>query len=134
MKRMTENIMRMKIKNIIQLQLVVIIYTISSVMSKIAAGYRQDIVRFVIFFALEFLILGLYAILWQQLIKKFDLSVAYANRSMALLWSILWAFIFFRDTITVKNIIGVIFVVIGTFIINLDDSSRIDATEDGEAK
>lgn len=94
MKRMTENIMRMKIRNIIQLQLVVIIYTISSVMSKIAAGYRQDIVKFILFFALEFLILGLYAILWQQLIKKFDLSVAYANRSMALLWSMLWAFFF----------------------------------------
>ena len=134
MKRMTENIMRMKIRNIIQLQLVVIIYTISSVMSKIAAGYRQDIVKFILFFALEFLILGLYAILWQQLIKKFDLSVAYANRSMALLWSMLWAFIFFRDAITVKNIIGVIFVVIGTFIINLDDSGRINAAEEGEAK
>ena len=108
------------IKNLIQLQAVIIIYTISSIMAKFASANNGEPLRFILFFGLEFVFLGIYALLWQQMIKKFDLSVAYANRSMALLWSMIWAVIFFHDRITVKNIIGVILVMIGTIIINTE--------------
>lgn len=108
------------IKNVIQLQAVIIIYTISSIMAKFASASSGEPLRFILFFGLEFVFLGIYALLWQQMIKKFDLSVAYANRSMALLWSMIWAVIFFHDRITVKNIIGVILVMIGTIIINTE--------------
>lgn len=108
------------IKNVIQLQAVIIIYTISSIMAKFASANNGEPLRFILFFGLEFVFLGIYALLWQQMIKKFDLSVAYANRSMALLWSMIWAVIFFHDRITVKNIIGVILVMIGTIIINTE--------------
>ena len=33
---------------------------------------------------MELFVLGIYAILWQQIIKKFDLTVAYANRGVAI--------------------------------------------------
>ena len=108
------------IKNVIQLQAVIIIYTISSIMAKFASANNGEPLRFILFFGLEFVFLGIYALLWQQMIKTFDLSVAYANRSMALLWSMIWAVIFFHDRITVKNIIGVILVMIGTIIINTE--------------
>ena len=54
---------------------------------------------------MEIIILGIYALIWQQLIKRIDLSIAYANRSMAILWSMIWAVIFFGEIITIKNII-----------------------------
>ena len=73
------------------------------------------------FYGIEIFILGVYAILWQQIIKKFDLMIAYANRAMALLWSIVWAIIFFKESITINNIIGVVIVIIGTMIVNSDD-------------
>ena len=66
------------------------------------------IIKFLFFFGMEFVLLGIYAILWQQMIKRFELSVAYANRSMSVLWSIIWAVIFFHDTITIKNILLVL--------------------------
>ena len=69
---------------------------------------------------MEFVALGVYALLWQQMIKRFELSVAYANRSMAVVWSMVWAVIFFHDTITVQNVAGVVLVVIGIWIINTD--------------
>ena len=72
-------------------------------------------------YGLEICILGVYAILWQQIIKKFEISVAYANRAMSLLWSIVWAIVFFGEQITLKNIIGVIIVIIGTIIVNSDE-------------
>lgn len=109
-----------KVKNILLLQGVIVIYTISSVMSKEASASEGRIGRFLFFFGMEFVLLGVYAILWQQMIKRFELSVAYANRSMAVVWSMIWAVVFFHDTITVQNVIGVFLVVVGTIIINTD--------------
>ena len=40
---------------------------------------------------------------------------------MGLLWSIIWAILIFNDTITIKNIIGVIIVIVGTIIVNSED-------------
>ncbi len=109
-----------KIRDIALLQGVIIIYTISGVMSKEAAANGGDLMRFLIFFGLEFVLLGVYALLWQQMIKRFELSVAYANRSMAVVWSMVWAVVLFHDTITMQNIAGVVLVVAGIWIINTD--------------
>lgn len=109
------------LKNIIILQLIVIIYTTATVMANFAAGYDFLSFHFCLFYALEILILGVYAILWQQIIKKFELTVAYANRSVALLWSMLWAVLLFGEVITVRNIIGVAIVIVGTIIVNSDE-------------
>lgn len=115
-----------KLKNIMLLQGVVIIYTISSIMSKNASANRDNIVRFLFFFGMEFVILGVYAVLWQQIIKRFELSVAYANRSMAVVWSMVWAVVFFHNEITINNIIGVVLVVAGTMIMNLDEKEDVE--------
>ena len=77
--------------------------------------------QFILYYGLEMVILGVYAIVWQQLIKKFEISVAYANKAMGLLWSIVWAILIFKDTVTIKNVIGVIIVIIGTMIVNSED-------------
>jgi len=89
-------------------------------MSKEASASKGNLLRFGFFFGMEFVVLGVYAVLWQQMIKRFELSVAYANRSMAVVWSMVWAVVFFHDAITVQNIIGVVLVVAGTLIINTD--------------
>lgn len=119
--------MRAKIKNVILLQGVVVIYTLSGIMSKNASANGDHPVKFLAFFGLEFVLLAIYAVLWQQMIKRFELSAAYANRSMAVLWSMLWAVLFFHDEITVKNMAGVLLVTAGTVIINTDG-------KDGELK
>lgn len=114
-----------KIKNIALLQGAVMIYSISGVMSKQASA-AGDALRFLFFFGMEFVMLGIYAVMWQQLIKRFELSVAYANRSMAVVWSMVWAVVFFHDNITAKNIAGVLLVAAGTLIINTDRGVRAD--------
>lgn len=110
----------MKIKNIILLQLIVIIYTINGVIAKLSSGAELMSLKFIGFYVAIVAVLGIYAILWQQMIKRFELSIAYANRAMALLWSALWAAIFFHERLTVKNYIGIALVIAGTFVVNLD--------------
>ena len=112
------------IKNICILQGIIAIYTLSTVAAKFASGEKFLTFKFFMFYGIEILILGIYAILWQQIIKKFEISIAYANRAMALLWSILWAIVFFKESINLKNFIGVLIVIIGTIIVNKNDESR----------
>lgn len=108
------------LKNILLLQVIIIIYTISSVMAKLASSSAEEPFRMLVFLGLEFVILAIYAVLWQQMIKRFELSVAYANRAMAILWSMIWAVIFFHDEITFRNVLGVLIVLLGMVIVNLD--------------
>ncbi len=107
-------------KLILALQLVVMLYTLSSVAAKMASGQAFLSLPFIVYYGVEILILGFYAIAWQQIIKHCDLSVAYANRSMGILWSLIWTVLFFHEALTVKNIIGVLIVFAGTMIVNSD--------------
>ena len=112
---------RISLKSILILQLVIVIYTLSGVAAKGAVGHEMLSWQFIFFYGLEMAILGVYAILWQQMIKRFDLSVAYANRSMAVLWSLVWAVVFFHEKITVNNVLGVLIVLAGTILVNTDE-------------
>jgi drug/metabolite transporter (DMT)-like permease len=78
--------------------------------------------------------LGIYALFWQQLIKRFPLSVAYANRAMALLWSALWAKLIFGEEITPRQMAGIALVVIGILMINTDNSSSVPKKAGAEEK
>ena len=110
-----------KLKDIFILQIVIAIYTLSTVCAKFASGQEFMSFQFILYYGLEMVILGVYAIVWQQLLKKFDVSIAYANKAMGLLWSIVWAILIFNDTITIKNVIGVLIVIVGTIIVNSED-------------
>lgn len=118
------------IKNILILQAVVVIYTLSSVVAKLATGKELFSFSFFLFYGLELLILGVYAILWQQMIKRFDLSIAYANRAMALLWSALWAVLLFREELSEKQIAGIVLVILGTVIVNTDTPDKKEDKEE----
>lgn len=120
-------------KDIVILQLIIMIYTFSSICAKLASG-QETIFRILLFTGLEFLCLAVYAVLWQQAIKKFDLSVAYANRAMVLLWSMIWAVLVFHDTITLKNILGVGLVIAGTFVINTEKDASMQEEAEREGK
>lgn len=109
---------RLGLKSILLLQAAVLIYTLAGVMGKYASAQPFLSVGFVLFYGMEIAVLGLYALLWQQLIKRFDLSVAYANRAMALLWSMLWAVLLFHETVTWKNLLGAVIVAAGTLVVN----------------
>lgn len=111
---------KISVKLLILLQAVVVIYTTSGIFAKLASAQTFMSWPFLLLYGAEIFVLGVYALLWQQIIKRVDLSVAYANRAVALVWSMLWAFMVFGEKITVKNMIGVVIVVVGTMIVNSD--------------
>jgi len=106
-------------KHILMLQGIVAIYTVSGVMAKFAVS-GETTLQVLFYYGLQLASLGIYAILWQQMIQRFDLSVAYANRAMALLWSAVWAITIFGESVGPKQILGIVLVIAGTVIINTE--------------
>jgi len=106
---------------LLALQLIVILYSLSNVMSKIASNYPFASLPYIWAYGGEILLLGLYAVLWQQMIQRLDLTTAYASRATALFWSMLWARLFFGESITPANLIGVVLVIVGTLVVITDE-------------
>lgn len=113
---------RIGLRDILVLQAVIVLYTLASASGKAAAGQSWLSLSFFAFYGLELVILGVYALAWQQVIKKFPLSVAYANRAVAILWSMVWAVVFFREAVTPMNLAGVALVLAGTWVVNSDET------------
>lgn len=105
----------------IVLQFAVILFSLSAVMGKMASENSFLSKNFIIFYALEIVLLGLYAIIWQQVIKKVDISLAYINKATSIFWSMIFAFLFFEELVTIKNILGVIIIFVGIMVVNRND-------------
>lgn len=60
---------------------------------------------------------GIYALAWQKVIKKFELSTAYANKSVYLIWSQLWAVLIFHENLSARNIVGMLVVFVGVMVV-----------------
>ena len=110
-----------RIKSYILLHMVLLLYSMGGICSKLAAGQSFLSLKFILFYGILLLNLAVYALLWQQILKRLPLVTAYANKAMGLLWSIVWAILIFNETITIKNVIGVLIVIIGTIIVNNED-------------
>lgn len=114
-----------KLLNIIMLQFSVMVYSLSTVAGNMASKHDFLSAGYILFFGLDFFILGVYAILWQQIIKRFQLSVAYANKAMTLLWSMVWNFLIFSQGITVKKVLGVLIVMAGVVVMNMGEGKDV---------
>ncbi len=106
------------------LQVAVLVYSLSTVCANFASKNEFLSLGYIFFFGLEFVVLGIYAILWQQAIKRFQLSVAYAGRAMSLLWSMLWNFLIFSQGITLGRVCGALLVMAGVVVMNLEEGGR----------
>ncbi|HEQ3525952.1 TPA: hypothetical protein VGS93_006395 [Bacillus cereus] len=69
---------------------------------------------FVAYFGLVVLLFG-YAILWQQVIKHFEISKAYSHRGI-ILWSMLWSVFLFGDTIQWNHLLGAAIIIVGVIV------------------
>lgn len=86
-------------------------------MSKVASHYEFLSFGYLFCFFIMFLILGLYAIFWQQAIKGFSPSIAYSNKSVTTIWVLIFSQLFFHEGITLKNVIGAMVIILGVIMV-----------------
>ena len=104
---------------IIKIQAIIFLCSIISILSKIASSFlEKDIWMVMVILLIMLIVLASYAFLWQKLLKKVDLSIAYVNKGMLLFWSMIWSVVIFREEITILNIIGTIIIFVGIMVVN----------------
>ena len=106
-----------------------LLYSFYTVTGKIAAKYDFLSLYFCLFYCILIAILFVYAILWQQVLKVIPLSFATANKAATIVWGMLWSFLFFKEEISVKKIVGASIIIIG--IILLSTTTKAEK-EDGQ--
>ena len=110
-----------KIKYYVALHIELLLYSLGGVCSKMAAKYEFMSKGFVIYYALVILNLAIYAIVWQQIIKKLPLNTSYANKAITIVWGMMWGVVFFGEKITWNMLLGAIAVIIGILIVVMAD-------------
>jgi len=91
----------------------IFIYSLSSLFGKTASFFPIQSIQFFLIYGCSLSFLVLYALLWQQVLKRFPLTTAYANRSLATVLGMLWGIFFFGEKITGNMIIGTILIIMG---------------------
>ena len=91
----------------------IIIYSCCSICNKLASGYPILSWEFILFYGLGIAVLGIYAVLWQIVLKRFDLSVAYSNKPLTTLLSMIWGIILFGEPVSWNMLIGAAVILLG---------------------
>ncbi len=105
-----------KIKPYLILHLILLFYSLGGLCSKIASAKEFLSFDFILFYGLVLFILAAYALLWQQIIKLVPLNIAYTNKSVTLVWGMVWGVVVFKEQITIANVIGAAVVLIGVLL------------------
>lgn len=93
------------------------LYSCVGVISKLTSKYETVSKPFLIGYIIIIVGLLVYAIIWQQILKNISLSVATINKTITLIWGMLWGRLIFSEPITLFKIIGTTLVLFGLSII-----------------
>ena len=109
------------IKNLISIHIVMAIFSISGVFSKLAANEEALTFKWIMYYGMVLVLLFVYAIVWQQIIKKMPIVTAYANKAVTVIWGIIWGTIIFNESVTIQKLIGAAIIIGGVYLVVSSD-------------
>lgn len=113
---------RSRIKDYLALHGIIFVYSIVVLSSKLASGYPFLSREFIFYYSILNLLSAIYAIVWQQVIKRIPLNTAYATKSMGILWGVLWGRLLFMEEVTPLMILGSLTIIAGILlVVNADE-------------
>lgn len=104
---------KIKFKTIIYLLLVNFFYASVSIATKFTSQQEFLSLKFCSGVVAIIVILGIYAIIWQQVLKRIELTTAYMFKGTSLIFVLMFSSLIFGEGITLNNIIGSAFIIIG---------------------
>lgn len=114
------------IKPLFLLHLLLFVYSLGGISSKLAGKQDFFSFKFCFFYGIVLLLLFLYAIFWQQILKKLPLVTAFANKAVTVIWGIVWGALFFGEEITIQKIIGALVIIAGVYFVVSSDKKEED--------
>ena len=115
-----------RVKDFIFINFLFVWYSFVGMFSKNAAQYSFLSTDYLKWYAGVVFVMGLYAVLWQQALKKLPLTTAYANKAIVTVWSVLWGYLFWNENITVGKIIGTVFIIVGIVLVVTGDKTDVE--------
>ena len=121
---------RSKFSTLFALHLMLMLYSMSEICSKKAAGESFLSVRFCLYYGTVILLLGVYAIGWQQVIKRIPLTTAFANKAVTVVWGLVWGALFFREAVTLGKLLGAVLVIAGVILFERANGEAAESETD----
>ena len=103
-------------KTILALNILLMFFSLGGIFSKLASKQPFLSLKFILCYGALLFIMFVYAIGWQQIIKRLPLTMAYANRAVTIVWGIIWGLLFFNEKLNVGKIIGAVIVIAGVLL------------------
>lgn len=97
-----------------------LIYSASAICAKLASGQKKPS-AVLLFIGLEICCLGIYALVWQKVLKRFTLITAMSSKGIVVIFNLIWSVIFFKESITVNNMIGAVIIMWGIWVVSADE-------------
>ncbi len=103
-------------KTLLLLHALLMVFSFGGVFAKLAAAQSFLSPKFLFFYGCEVVILFIYAIGWQQVLKRMPLTAAFSNKGVVIIWALIWGRLFFSEEITPRKIIGSLIIITGIII------------------
>ena len=100
-------------KTILALNVLLMFFSLGGIFSKLASKQPFLSLKFILCYGALLFIMFVYAIGWQQIIKRLPLTMAYANRAITIVWGIIWGLLFFNEKLNLGKVIGAVIVIAG---------------------
>ena len=89
------------------------LYACVGICTKMAALQTPMSWAYMLWFVGAVAIIAIYALLWQQVLRRIELSTAYLFKGTTLIFIMLFAALLFGEAITLPNILGSVLIIIG---------------------
>ena len=122
-------------KTILALNILLMFFSLGGIFSKLASKQSFLSLEFILCYGALLFIMFVYAIGWQQVIKRLPLTMAYANRAVTIVWGIIWGLLFFNEKLNVGKIIGAVIVIAGVLLyVTESDEGELTGQDTNEQK
>lgn len=98
------------------LHLSLLINSLPGVASKLAGRYKVLSPGFLFFCALSIFLLGVFAVVWQQVLRHMSLTFALTNKPITVIYSLIWGALIFSEKIRPGMVIGSLVIIAGIMI------------------
>ena len=111
-------------KTILALNVLLMFFSLGGIFSKLASKQPFLSLKFILCYGALLFIMFVYAIGWQQIIKRLPLTMAYANRAVTIVWGIIWGLLFFNEKLNLGKVIGAVIVIAGVLLYVTESEER----------
>ena len=124
METSVSNSKKQNVITIVILHVMFFLYSISGILTKLAASESFFSIRFCLYYCGIIFIFGLYAIGWQQVIKRIPLTTAFSNKAVTVIWGIIWGYAFFGEAVSFGKILGAGLVMAGIVLYSISGTNE----------